>query len=138
MSRFAELLNTEAFEQKKASLKSRCSFTNRAYMPSVTFLACPKKGDPKKGTRRKFFTPGSVVLGTFRKLADRYFPAPLPRGEREKGRGCLAIEPVERTWPTPPSLPLTRGGAEGFVKAAKGMCKKEHNRSLVFFAYFAA
>jgi len=53
MSRFAELLNTEAFEQKKASLKSRCSFTNRAYMPSVTFLACPKKGDPKKGTLLK-------------------------------------------------------------------------------------
>jgi len=35
----------------------------------VTFLARPKKGDPKKGARRKFFTPGSVVLGTFRKLA---------------------------------------------------------------------
>ena len=37
----------------------------------VTFLACPKKGDPKKGTRRKFLTPCSVVLGTFRKLALR-------------------------------------------------------------------
>jgi hypothetical protein len=35
----------------------------------VTFLACPKKGDPKKGTRRKFFTACSIVLGTFRKLA---------------------------------------------------------------------
>jgi hypothetical protein len=33
-------------------------------------LSCvPKKGGPKKGTRRKFFTPCSVVLGTFRKLA---------------------------------------------------------------------
>ena len=27
----------------------------------------PKKCDRKKGTRRKFFTPGSVVLSTFRK-----------------------------------------------------------------------
>ena len=27
----------------------------------------PKKGDPKKGTRRKFFTAYSVVLGAFRK-----------------------------------------------------------------------
>ena len=35
-------------------------------------LSCvPKKGDPKKGTRRKFFTACSVVLSTFRKLADR-------------------------------------------------------------------
>ena len=37
----------------------------------VTFLACPKKGDPKKGTQRKSFTAGSVVLSTFRKLALR-------------------------------------------------------------------
>src|SRR5574341_440887 len=35
-------------------------------------LSCvPKKGDPKKGTRRKFLTPCSVALGTFRKLALR-------------------------------------------------------------------
>ena len=35
-------------------------------------LSCvPKKGDRKKGTRRKFLTPCSVVLGTFRKLALR-------------------------------------------------------------------
>jgi len=35
-------------------------------------LSCvPKKGDPKKGTQRKSFTAGSVVLGTFRKLALR-------------------------------------------------------------------
>ena len=35
-------------------------------------LSCvPKKGDPKKGTRRKFFTACSVVLSTFRKLALR-------------------------------------------------------------------
>ncbi len=33
-------------------------------------LSCvPKKGNPKKGTRRKFFTACSVVLSTFRKLA---------------------------------------------------------------------
>ncbi len=32
-------------------------------------LSCvPKKGDPKKGTRRKFFTACSIVLSTFRKL----------------------------------------------------------------------
>jgi hypothetical protein len=31
----------------------------------VTFLACPKKGDPKKGTRRKSYTACLVVLGTF-------------------------------------------------------------------------
>ena len=37
----------------------------------VTFLACPSKVTPKKGTRRKFFTPCSVVLTTFRKLALR-------------------------------------------------------------------
>ena len=37
----------------------------------VTFLVCPKKGDPKKGTRRKSFTACSVVLGAFRKLALR-------------------------------------------------------------------
>ena len=35
-------------------------------------LSClPKQGDRKKGTRRKSFTACSVVLGTFRKLADR-------------------------------------------------------------------
>ena len=35
-------------------------------------LSCvPKKCDRKKGTRRKFLTPSSVVLGTFRKLALR-------------------------------------------------------------------
>ncbi len=39
---------------------------------TLCHLSCvPKKGDPKKGTRRKFFTPCSVVLGTFRKLALR-------------------------------------------------------------------
>jgi hypothetical protein len=33
-------------------------------------LSCvPKKGDPKKGTRRKSFMASSIVLGTFRKLA---------------------------------------------------------------------
>jgi hypothetical protein len=38
----------------------------------VCHLSCvPKKGDPKKGTRRKSFTACSVVLGTFRKLALR-------------------------------------------------------------------
>ena len=32
-------------------------------------LSCvPKKGDPKKGTRRKFLTACSIVLSTFRKL----------------------------------------------------------------------
>jgi hypothetical protein len=32
----------------------------------------PKKGDPKKGTQLKIsFSAGSVVLSTFRKLADR-------------------------------------------------------------------
>ncbi len=42
-------------------------------------LSCvPKKCDRKKGTRRKFFTPGSVVLGTFRKQ-----PA-LARGTRKR------------------------------------------------------
>ncbi len=46
------------------------------FIPYSGFTPChlscvPKKGDPKKGTRRKFFTPCSVVLGTFRKLALR-------------------------------------------------------------------
>jgi hypothetical protein len=31
----------------------------------------PEKGDPKKGTRRKFFPGMLVILGTFRKLALR-------------------------------------------------------------------
>jgi len=36
------------------------------------YLSCaPKKGNRKKGARRKFFTACSVVLGTFRKLALR-------------------------------------------------------------------
>ena len=42
---------------------------------SFRHLSCvPKKGDPKKGTRRKSFPACSVVLGTFRKLADRILP----------------------------------------------------------------
>jgi hypothetical protein len=36
----------------------------------VTFLARSKKGDSKKA-QRKPFTACSVILGTFRKLADR-------------------------------------------------------------------
>src|SRR5512145_2154701 len=51
-------------------------------------------------------------------------PVPLPRGEREKGRGGLAIG-GRGTWTTPPSIPLPRGGVEGAVQDAKGMCKKK-------------
>ncbi len=74
----------------------------------VTFLACPlcalatagcenlndaitqlqgKKGDPKKGTRRKFFTACSVVLGTFRKLALRA-QTPCTRALALVSTGC--------------------------------------------------
>ena len=48
---------------------------NNAPSPSKNslspFLLARRKVTPKKGTRRKFLTPGSVVLGTFRKLGLR-------------------------------------------------------------------
>ena len=46
-----------------------CQCVDLYYLKSFfRHLSCvPKKGDPKKGTRRKFFTPCSVVLSTFRK-----------------------------------------------------------------------
>jgi hypothetical protein len=49
---------------------SMCLFLLHKRLYFVTSCV-PKKGDPKKGTRRKFFTPCSVVLSTFRKLALR-------------------------------------------------------------------
>jgi hypothetical protein len=48
------------------------SWTSRKRFGYFCHLSCvPKKGDKKKGTRRKFLTPCSVVLGTFRKLTLR-------------------------------------------------------------------
>jgi hypothetical protein len=46
-----------------------CKCVDLCYLKSFfRHLSCvPKKCDRKKGTRRKFFTPDSVVLSTFRK-----------------------------------------------------------------------
>ena len=42
-------------------------YLNAATSPFCHLSCVPKKGDRKKGTRRKFFTACSVVLSTFRK-----------------------------------------------------------------------
>ena len=48
--------------------KKQGSWTARYGLEFSCHLSCvPKKGNRKKGTRRKFLTPCSVVLGTFRK-----------------------------------------------------------------------
>jgi len=53
----------------------------------VTFLACPKKGDPKKGTRRPFL---SVLLGRPRTFQNSPFEQMKHFGLRHpQGAGSL-------------------------------------------------
>ncbi len=63
--RQGELRPLPSHELPEKEIESEMTFGSCTFL--VTFLACPKKGDPKKGTRRKFF---SGMLGRPRYISE--------------------------------------------------------------------